>query len=270
MSKHTTTIYEFLTGELKRLGFDEFINDGKLTYNDDNFAFMQKVLYFDEDIQKIVDDKIFKGFKLDDEKSDIHFKESFILRFMDREIGRQTIEAFASQVLYVTITRREYINTVFSHEVQKYLDNHVINQSEDIGTQEETSTENKTNEENEKENRTNEETEKSDSENSNREATSTLPQSEINLNVNDDELTYADENRISKDKNNGNRNTIGTGDSDRELKGKGTNDRNANQNTNDKHNEITKTFTLENLDKIYSMKEKLFEEYDRKCFLHIW
>lgn len=90
------------------------------------------------------------------------------------------------------------------------------------------------------------------------------------MNVNDDELTYADENRISKDKNNGNRSINGKGDSDRELKGTGTNDRNANQNTKDNHTEITKTYTLENLEKLYNMKERLYEEYDRKCFLQIW
>lgn len=250
MSKHTTTIYEFLVSELRRRGFSELFNDGELTMDDDNFAFMQKVLYFDDDIKNIVDDKIFKGFKLKDEASDIYFKESFILRFMDREIGRQTIEAFASQVLYVAITRREYINTVFSSEVKKYLENHVTNESEDIGTQEQTSSQNTTNKQ----------TEKGDNTSNNREATSTLPQSEVNLNVDDTELTYADENRISKDK----------GTSNRETNGEGTNESNQNQDTNNKHDSITKTFSLDNLEKIYNMKEKLYTEFDRKCFLHIW
>lgn len=250
MSKHTTTIYEYIQSELLGMGKNEFYNFGQLSFNNDDFTFMQKVLNFDDDVKEIVDNKIFKGFKLKDQESDKYFKESFVLRFMDREIGRQTIDAFSSQVLYVTLSRREYINTVFSSEVKKYLENHVTNESEDIGTQEQTSSQNTTNKQ----------TEKGDNTSDNREATSTLPQSEVNLNVDNTELTYADENRISKDK----------GTSNRETNGEGTNESNQNQDTNNKHDSITKTFSLDNLEKIYNMKEKLYTEFDRKCFLHIW
>lgn len=231
MSKHTTTLYEYLTSELRLNGFNEFVNDDDdLTFNNDKYAFMQKVLYFDDDVKKIVDDKIFKGYKLENEKSDHYFKESFILRFMDREISRQTIDSFASQLLYICITNREFINIIFSDEIKKYIENHEITEFEDVGKNDTTSN--------------------SDIINNNREITSTLPQSEVNLNVDDNELHYADENRISKD------------DTVNESKQK--------ENTNNKHNGLIKKYSLDNLDKIYTMKERLFKEFDSKCFLQIW
>lgn len=250
MSKFTTTINEFLNGELHRLGHDEFYNFGQLTYKDDNYAFIQKILFYDEDVQKIVDDKIFKGFKFTNEQIDRSFKETFVARFLDREINRQTIESFASQVLYVTLTHQEWILKVFGQDLEKYLNNHVTNTSEDSGTENQTSENNQTNTQNV--------TGKDTSEN--REALSTLPQNKVNIDVDNDELDYADENTISKDKKNNEQETTG------EQKSDGKRD----QETKATHDELTKTYSLSNLQELYAMKDQLFIEYDKKCFLQIW
>ncbi|WNM55581.1 adaptor [Staphylococcus phage S-CoN_Ph35] len=44
--------------------------------------FMQKMLYFDDDVKQIVDRVFFKGFMFNDERIDRYFKESFTLRFL--------------------------------------------------------------------------------------------------------------------------------------------------------------------------------------------
>ena len=294
MSKHTTTLNEYINGELMRMGKDEFINNGKLTIFDEEFQFIQKIIKFDEDVYKIVNEKIFKNLKFEDEKVDKHFKKSFITRFLDREINRQTIEAFASQVVYITLTHEEYIKTVFSSEFYKYLEQHVDFNNDYVGNTIENSTEHgetkQTQDSNTKDNysdtsnTTHSETTKGKggSTDDNRSANATLPQSEVNINVDNTNLNYADENNISRNKNtnfndtetsgksetksNGNRNSDYTGLTD----GLSDSERNAQSDNTSNTKSLTKSYLLDNLKTIYDMKEQIYNTYDKKCFLHIW
>lgn len=294
MSKHTTTLNEYINGELMRMDKDEFINNGKLTIFDDEFQFIQKIIKFDEDVYKIVNEKIFKNLKFEDEKVDKHFKKSFITRFLDREINRQTIEAFASQVVYITLTHEEYINTVFSTEFYKYLEQHVDFNNDYVGNTIENSTEHgetkQTQDSNTKDNysdtsnTTHSDTTKGKggSTDDNRSANATLPQSEVNINVDNTNLNYADENNISRNKNtnfndtetsgksetksNGNRNSDYTGLTD----GLSDSERNAQSDNTSNTKSLTKSYLLDNLKTIYDMKEQIYNTYDKKCFLHIW
>jgi len=278
MSKHTTTLMEIIQSELINAGFNEFVNEGKLTFDNQEFQFIQKVLRFDEDVKKIVDKTIFKGFKFNDERIDRYFKEAFTTRFLDREIGRQTVEAFASLVLYETIIREDYIFTVFGSEVYKYLENHIDYDLKETGNMKENEIQNRTNEETQKST----ENEKNNGEvnttgsnvSSDRELTSSLPQSEINLDVDNDVLLYGDSNTIAKNKTNttndekSNSNRDTTGETNANANEDSTRD--TKQDTTGTQKSLQKTYLLENLDKIYDMRERLFQDYDKKCFLHIW
>lgn len=294
MSKHTTTLMEIIQGELQRAGFNEFVNDGKLTFDNKEYAFIQKVLSFDDDVKKIVDETFFKGFRFNDERIDRYFKEAFTTRFLDREIGRQTVEAFAGLVLYETIIREEYIFRVFGDEIYKYLENHVDYKGEVIGNTIEDETQNQINEE--LQNQTSEEntdtttnetySEDTTSNGTNvadsREATARLPQSEINMNVDNDVLTFADDNTITKNKTKttdetntkGQRDTTGntktTGKQDSNTNATSDSKRNSNQDTTSNQKTYSKTYLMENLEKLYATRERIFNDYDRKCFLHIW
>ena len=282
MSKHTTTLNEYINGELMRMDKDEFINNGKLTIFDDEFQFIQKIIKFDDDVYKIVNEKIFKNLKFEDEKVDKHFKKSFITRFLDREINRQTIEAFTSQVVYITLTHEEYINTVFGSEFYKYLEQHVDFNNDYVGNTIENSTEHgetkQTQDSNTKDNysdtsnTTHSETTngKGGSTDDNRSANATLPQSEVNINVDNTNLNYADENNISRNKNtnfndtdtsgksetksSGNRNSDYTGLTD----GLSDSERNAQSDNTSNTKSLTKSYLLDNLKTIYDMKEQMF------------
>lgn len=262
MAKYTTTIMDILKGELQKRGFNEFVNDGNLTFNDKSYAFIQKILRFDEDVKEIVDDVIFQGFRFNDERIDRYFKQSFVTRFLDREINRQTVEAFGTQVLHYTIIREDYIFTVFGSELYKYLENHVDFNSDEIQNQINEETKDDTQNETYKDDTTSNGTNVSDD----REATTSLPQSEININVDNDVLDYADTNTISKNKTNSNddENRTGNRDTTGNTKTNGTQDTTGNQKS------LQKTYLLENLDKIYTMRERLYNDYDKKCFLQIW
>lgn len=262
MARYTTTLFEIIESELDKQGFNEFVNNGKLTFDDSSFQFIQKVLKFDDDVKNIVDNMFFKGFHFTDDKIDRYFKQSFLTRFLDREINRQTVEAFASQVLFYTIAREDYIYTVFGNELYKYLENHVDFNSDEIANtiSEELS------EDTQKENNASDRNTKRNSTTDNRELSSTLPQSEINLNVDNDVLTYGDDNTISKNKNTGNDSETIKGNRD----STGNSSKNGKQDTTGNTKTLTKTYLLENLEKIYTMRERLFDDYDKKCFLQIW
>ena len=294
MSKHTTTLMEIIQGELQRAGFNEFVNNGKLTFDNKEYAFIQKVLSFDDDVKKIVDNTFFKGFRFNDERIDRYFKEAFTTRFLDREIGRQTVEGFAGLVLYETIIREEYIYRVFGDELYKYLENHVDYKGEVIGNTIEDETQNQINEElqnqtsEENTDTTTNETYSEDTQSNgtntsdNREATSSLPQSEINMNVDNDVLTFADDNTITKNKTSttdesntkGQRDTTSnsktTGQQDSNTNATSDTTRNSNQDTTSNQKTYSKTYLMENLEKLYATRERIFNDYDRKCFLHIW
>lgn len=294
MSKHTTTLMEIIQGELQRNGFNEFVNDGKLTFDNQDYQFIQKVLRFDDDVKKIVDDVFFKGFKFNDERIDRYFKEAFTTRFLNREIARQTVEAFAGLVLYETIIREEYIHRVFGDELYKYLENHVDYKGEVIGNTIEDETQNQINEElnnqtsEENTDTTTNETYSEDTQSNgtntsdDREATARLPQSEINMSVDNDVLTFADDNTITKNKTsttdesntNGSRDTTSnsktTGEQDSTTNTTSDSTRNSNQDTTSNQKTYSKTYLMENLEKLYSTRERIFNDYDRKCFLHIW
>ena len=109
MSKHTTTLMDILRSELIKRGENEFINDGRLTFFDDKYAFIEKVAKFDDDVYDIVTKHFFGNRSYPDKTIDRNFKEAFTNRFMDRQIGRQTMEAFQSQVVTLFIQYSEYI-----------------------------------------------------------------------------------------------------------------------------------------------------------------
>ena len=262
MSKHTTTLMEIIQSELQRDGHNEFYNFGQLSFNNDDYAFIQKVLHFDDDVKKIVDDKIFKSFRFNDERIDRYFKEAFTTRFLDREIGRQTVEAFASLVLYETIIREDYIYTVFGSELYKYLENHVDFNSDEIENQISEENQDNTSNETYDDNTVSKGTSVSDD----REATSTLPQSEMNMNVDNDVLTFADDNTITKNKTTTTDDTGTTSQRDTT----GNTKTNGKQDTTGNQKSLQKTYLMENLEKLYTSRERIFNDFDKKCFLHIW
>lgn len=217
MSKHTTTLMDILRSELIKSGENEFVNNGRLTFFDNDYAFIEKVARFDDDVYNIVTSRFFGGRSYPDEAIDRNFKQAFTNRFMDRQIGRQTLEAFQSQVVTLYIQYAEYIYYTFGK-----LDNFIENKS----TSETHSDEQSTN--------------TSDY----RGLEATLPQTEVNLDVTDDDLNFADTNNINK----------------RQDKG------NSKANSNSEN----RTFNPDNLEKVFLMKERIMNKFDEKCFLQIW
>lgn len=217
MSKHTTTLMDILRSELIKKGENEFINDGRLTFFDDKYAFIEKVAKFDDDVYDIVTKHFFGDLSYPDETIDRNFKQAFTNRFMDRQIGRQTLEAFQSQVVTLFIQYSEYIYYTFG-QLDSFIENKQTSETHSDEQSKETS--------------------------DYRGLEATLPQTEINLDVTDDDLNYADTNNINKRQDKGNRQS----------------------NSNSEN----RTFNPDNLEKVFLMKERIMNKFDQKCFLQIW
>lgn len=171
MAQNNTTLMYIILSELIEAGFNEFEETNKIIFFDDDKQFIKKIMKYDSDVQIIVNEKVFQGESLKVIDHDIHFKKTFINKFLNRQIGRQTIEDFSTQVLYTFFLYEEYINLVYS-DLDKYLTRHSENNVDG--------------------NRS--------GINDMRRLSSDLPRDNINLNVDDTILNYGNENTISRDK----------------------------------------------------------------------
>ena len=212
---------ELINSELQKQGNSEFVKDGKLVFFDEDEQFIQKIMKYDEDVEKIVTDKFFKGFKFENEQTDHDFKKTFVNQFLDREIMYQTVEKFASQVIRLTLQHEKYIENAYE-KYQELLTQEQWHEDEKNSKQDSTNT------------------------TDNRNLRSTLPQDDINMNVENTDMKYADENSIDKQQQKG------------------------NETGNEKGNSKDNQYNAETLRSLKDIFKELFEIYDRYCFLHVW
>lgn len=221
MSKYTTTLNRFIKSEFQHMGISEIqnqVNGINVIGVDRDNAFLHKMINYDEDTQNVVNKFIFHGYSLENPQADLNFKKSFTTFFLNRELKYQTIDIFSSSLVSLMIQNEKYLNIIFSDDVEEYL----LNKNES-----ENDTENE-----------------STSSSEYRQLTSTLPQNEINLDVDNDVLSYGDNNNISKTKDTNNGNNI------------------SSQNSTIK--------SIDNLNKLYDLRTKAIKDFDKKLFLQIW
>lgn len=170
MAKFTTTLMDYLQSELIHYGHNEFINDRHLSFNNPKYAFIKKINNYDEDVQEVVNDKIFIGFSFNGD-AELGFKKAFILKFLNREIAMQTMDIFSVNLVSLCIQNQNYIENIFNN-----LQDFVVGGTNARHTDDSTM------------------------QNDLRDLHSTLPQDNINLNVDDTILNYGDDNRITRTK----------------------------------------------------------------------
>ena len=171
MSK-TATIYDLLESEIMKTGMNEYVDEnGKLIFFDSEYSIMSKILAYEDDIYQLMTKKFFIGQGLEDEEKDKKFKKAFLHRFLHREINRQTIEAFATQVVYTFMANEDFINRIYSD-----LDQYLLGKT--TSNQDSTNT----------------------STTDNRSAFSQLPQNNVHLDVDSTVMTTANDNTISRNK----------------------------------------------------------------------
>lgn len=233
----TTTLYQIVRSELQKKGLDEFVVDGQLVAFKEEYQFIRKMMAYDEDVHSIVTKQFFQNYTFPVDSTDRLIKKLFMNRFINRAIGRQTVEIFSTQVMYTCLSNEKYIS-----EVIENLDNYLKNRTITTGNNNSSTTANTEN------------TGGSANQNDSRSLRSTLPQNNINLNVEDTVLNYGDENDINRNKATSQNNSKTENDS-------------VTQQTNRSENE---TFNFENLLKSNGLIEEFFIKLDLNCFLQTW
>lgn len=241
----TTTLYKIIQSELLQKGYNEFIDkEGNLVIFDTDYQFMTKIISFDEDVESIVN-SFFNGLCLENEEYDTHFKKNFLYRFINRKINKQTIESFKLELMSTFLMNEDYINRIYG-DLEKYLTQKATSEGED-------------NQENKQEN-SELNTQKTDgtSNTDNRSAFTELPQSSVNIDVDNTSLEYASDNTITRNKQVSNQDVKGetTGTSTGETSG-----------TNRSENRL---YQLDELFKTNGLLEQIYNVFDTKCFLQVW
>lgn len=175
----TTTLFNVIKSELLNEGFNEFIDDdGKLVFFDEQHQFITKILTYDSDVQKIVD-RLFTGVSLTHRENDEHFKKTFLMRFLNRQINFQTVESFRVALLSTFLMNQHYINTVYN-DLDTYINQSQINENTNKQTNEQRTDGSTTAD--------------------NRQAYAQLPQNNVQLDVNSTIMESANDNTISRNK----------------------------------------------------------------------
>lgn len=210
----TASIMDIIQSELIKKGLDEFIDsDGNFVLYDNDFQFIKKAMKYDDDVAEIVTRIFFQGFTFENETTDKLIKKLFVNRFLNREIGKQTVDLFSSQVVFTTLVNEAYIVEVVEN-LSEYIQGKAITESTGMNQ----------------------------SQNDTRTLLSSLPQNNVNLNVEDTVLNYGDTNNIARNKTSGNSDSSGK----------------------------SLQFNLENLLKTNGLLENFFVKIDRNCFLQTW
>lgn len=192
----TITLFKIIQSELMKDGHNEFETEtpqtdifpfGEFVFLNKDYQFTEKIMNFDNDVKKVVS-YIFHGLKLDDPLHDEHFKKMFLYRFVNRQINRQTIEAFKLELMNVFLTNKGYINRVY-----KDIELFILQKNKSKSNNKQTN--------NQKNN--------SKTLTDNRQAYADLPQSIPNLDVESSIMEYATDNTISKNRQNTESNSDG-------------------------------------------------------------
>ena len=225
----TTTLFNVIRSELIKKGLNEFVDDeGNLVLFNEEHQFMTKIFSYDEDVSEIVDN-LFSGLSLKDPDHDLHFKKTFIYRFINRRINRQTIESFKLELLSVFLTHQDYINRVYM-DMEKYVTQTATSESQNKQTNQQQTDGTTTSD--------------------NRSAFADLPQTAVNLDVDNTIMQYPSDNTISRHKQTNRQQTDGT--------------------TTNESNSENKMYQLDVLLKSNGILENILNIFDVKCFMQVW
>lgn len=208
--KTTSRLYDIIYGELERNRYEIYRSNNQIIFNQNNL--MRKTLEFqDPKFIKILQDNLFYGTRTINQRE--RFEREFLQRFINRTIKFQTVDLFSSYLASFVSEYQELINYCYD----KY-DMLVTGQVDTVSNNNSTST-NKSNS-----------------------IYSNLPQNQINMSLENDNLEYADDNTITKSR--------------------------ATNSGTDKS--TSSAYDIDALNKISALKEQIFKDMDSLLFSQLY
>lgn len=246
MSKTTITLHDYLTSEFSKDGRNEVYDyynlnnpseDFGMLWDDVGESYMDKILTYDTDTRDIINRKIFRGLALVDKDADEDYKRMFVFRYMNQQIGFQTIEEFSARVMYIFLGHKKYLdyyNANLDDMLKGKSESNATSSSE--GTSEDISTGSNT------------------SNSNSRDANVTLPQDQPSFNLDNNLISYADDTQASLGRTEGSNNSKTTAES----------------LSTSSDNSVSVTHSLDELQKVRNTMRELIAEYEKQCFLLTW
>ena len=246
MSKTTITLHDYLTSEFSKDGRNEVFDyynlnnpseDFGMLWDDVGESYMDKILTYDTDTSDIINRKIFRGLALVDKDADEDYKRMFAFRYMNQQIGFQTIEEFSARVMYIFLGHKKYLdyyNANLDDMLKGKSESNATSSSE--GTSEDISTGSNT------------------SNSNSRDANVTLPQDQPSFNLDNNLIRYADDTQASLGRTEGSNNSKTTAES-------------LSTSSDDS---VSVTHSLDELQKVRNTMRELIAEYEKPCFLLTW
>lgn len=265
----TVTLYEYIRAELIQEGFNEFVDtQGNLIFFEDDAQFITKMFSYDADISKIVN-KLFHGMGLDESAFDTHFKKGFLYRFANRKINRQTIEAFKLQLLATFMANKTYINHVYA-DLNKFLAQTAESEGKSQNINKETSKQSAAQTSKQTNNQTSNQTGDGSTTVDNREASARLPQNNVQLDVASTVMNAADDNRISRNKQLNQNSTRDVSSGETDSKSDSLSSGETFGTANGENETVSTSYRLDELFKTNGLEERIYNEFDRNCFMQVW
>lgn len=116
MSEITTYLFRLYKDDfIHRLKLNEFWNGDRLTFYSDDYAFIKKIMKYDKDTERVTNEFIFWGEVLDNPLHDKIFKKAFVNKFIKRQIGKQTREAYSEDIISIFVENKLTLNAYFEH-----------------------------------------------------------------------------------------------------------------------------------------------------------
>lgn len=214
--KTTTTLEEILRNEASKYhDWDDIFNNenGQLIRYGATDALIYQVAQYSDMVVDLCNHAFFSGYTLSDKDADKFFKKMFVNRFLIREIGFQTVDIFRTRLIGLLLQYEQYIvNTYKNYE--KMFSGH----SESTTDQ------------------------KGQGLNKQRYAHVSLPQNNVNIDLNNDIAEYADINDLTNNSNDNKSNS---------------------KTTSDK-------FSPDVLRKLENVYQKVLDDFDVKLFLQVF
>lgn len=214
--KTTTTLEDILRNEASKYkDWDDIFNNesGQLIRYGGTNALIYQVATYTDMISDLCNHAFFSGYILSDQKADRFFKKMFVNRFLHREIGFQTVDIFRTRLVGLLLQYEQYIVNTYKNYDKMFSGHGETNTKQNA-----------------------------EGLNKQRYAHVSLPQNNVNIDLNNDIAEYADINDLTNNSSNNSNNS----------------------------STVSDKFSPDVLLKLENVYQRVLDDFDKKLFLQVF